>query len=333
VFLNLGLPSINPAAKIFNTTINHNLFSTIVQLNVTDTYLNHADPDTPNLAIFKTNLGLALQCIRSINNLDWSLQVMDNAPAADQRGGLLRRLNELVDLLPGTDTLNDFTLTTTDDIFFETLCFNLRNEILGFQGWLKKLENAKLNKIFNTLNILKPDYLQNSEEIAQLEASATLIHDNNLSSKVSEMKIFENLNFEKPTPIFLTLTKNLSSEKLSLIKNDNGAVFNTESARHKFIVDSYEKIYRDRDPPHIPDNVVENFLGDDVVNSPLVQNSLLTEDESSWLDRPLTLAELDLSAKKGKIRSAPGADGFSNRIISACWKFFRYPLYKYAIFC
>jgi Reverse transcriptase (RNA-dependent DNA polymerase) len=36
---------------------------------------------------------------------------------------------------------------------------------------------------------------------------------------------------------------------------------------------------------------------------------------------------------KGKLRSAPGADGFSNLLIRRCWTFLRYPLLNYANHC
>jgi hypothetical protein len=129
------------------------------------------------------------------------------------------------------------------------------------------------------------------------------------------MKIFENLNFEKPTPLFLSLTKNKVTDKLSLIKNDRGEDFTNDAVRNEYIVRKFEEIYENKDPDHMPNNIIENFLGDEIVNSATVRNSRLSEDESMWLDRPLTLAELDISVKKGKLRSAPGADGFSNALI------------------
>jgi hypothetical protein len=147
------------------------------------------------------------------------------------------------------------------------------------------------------------------------------------------MKIFENLNFEKPTPLFLSLTKNKVTDKLSLIKNDRGEDFTNDAVRNEYIVRKFEEIYENKDPDQMPNNIIEDFLGDEIVNSAIVRNSRLSEDESLWLDRPLTLAELDISVKKGKLRSAPGADGFSNALIIRCWKFFRYGLYRYALFC
>jgi hypothetical protein len=157
--------------------------------------------------------------------------------------------------------------------------------------------------------------------------------DSKLSSKVSNMKIFENLNNERPTTLFLTLTKNRSTEKLSLIKQDDGSDFTGDEHRYNHIVETFEELYRDRDPAVIPDNIIENFLGPDIVNDPLVQNSRLTVQESDRLEQQLTMAELDIAAKKGKIRSAPGADGFSNQLIIKCWKYFRFPFFAYVNHC
>jgi Reverse transcriptase (RNA-dependent DNA polymerase) len=42
---------------------------------------------------------------------------------------------------------------------------------------------------------------------------------------------------------------------------------------------------------------------------------------------------LDISAKKGKTRSAPDMDGFSNQLIQKCWTWLRIPFYKYTMHC
>jgi Reverse transcriptase (RNA-dependent DNA polymerase) len=74
-------------------------------------------------------------------------------------------------------------------------------------------------------------------------------------------------------------------------------------------------------------------LGPVVLNSNIVRNSILTEAESARLDSPLTMAEIDISAKKGKIRSFPGADGFSNYLILKCWANLRFPFFNYVSYC
>jgi hypothetical protein len=329
VFLNLGAPNVLPDRKIFNSTLKNPLCDYVLVSSITDTYLNHSEPDTPNLLNYKNSLGRVFQSIREINRLDWRSQLEGEHHLAAERELLALQLAREAEALPGIETLNDFNLTTTPDIFFEILCGNLKNELLGFQGYLIKLENAKLNKIHVDIENLKTNYHMNFEEIVRLENMATSIRDQKLASRVSEMKIFENLHNEKATPIFLTLTKNKTEEKLSLIKDDLGNDFVEESDRYEFIAGKFEDLYRDRDPPDIPENIIEEFLGEEIVNSDLVRNSRLTADESTWLDRPLTIAELDISAKKG----VPGADGFSNTLITRCWKFFRWPLYRYALYC
>jgi hypothetical protein len=285
---------------------------------------NHAVQNTVGLNEMKNCLGLSLALVRNLNNLDWEIEINNNVQLQGQRGVILQQLKTAVERLPGIDTLVGLNLTTTPDIFFEILCSNLHNEILGFQGWVNKLGNAKVNKINRKIDTLKQNFLINANEISLLEQEVTSILDEKLSSKVSNLKIFENLNAEKPTPIFLTLTKKRSSDKLALIRSENGDEFQTEEQRNEYIVGEFEDLYRNRD---------DNPLGPEIVNNPVVQNSKLTAEESLWLDRPLTLAEIDISAKKGKIRSAPGADGFSNKLIIRCWKFFRLPFFEYVTHC
>jgi hypothetical protein len=81
------------------------------------------------------------------------------------------------------------------------------------------------------------------------------------------------------------------------------------------------------------ENCIEEFLGETVVNNPIVQNSLLTNDEQISLDRPLTIEELDKSLDKANMKSAPGVDGLSNKFIKRYWNYFRTALFKYCLDC
>ena len=87
------------------------------------------------------------------------------------------------------------------------------------------------------------------------------------------------------------------------------------------------------DEPENFDNIIENFLGEDILNSRIVRNSKLSPRERDNMETPLTLVELDHSLKKANFRSAAGIDGFSNTLIKKCWKFLRIPLLKYANTC
>ncbi len=87
------------------------------------------------------------------------------------------------------------------------------------------------------------------------------------------------------------------------------------------------------DDDNITDNCIEEYLGADIVNHPIVRNSLLTAEEKNTLDSPLMLEELDHSMEKCNIKSAPGIDGMSNFFIIQYWVFCRVPLFKYALAC
>ena len=55
------------------------------------------------------------------------------------------------------------------------------------------------------------------------------------------MKLFEGLNSEKPTPIFLALAKNRNTSNLSLMKDDTGSEFTSPAEQGEYIA-SYYKI-------------------------------------------------------------------------------------------
>jgi hypothetical protein len=107
---------------------------------------------------------------------------------------------------------------------------------------------------------------------------------------------------------------------------DNGSQFDTDELRDEHIVSYYERVYNP-DPKKINyENCIENFLGPEIVNSDLVQGSRLTENERALLNADLTVDELDESLNNANMKSAPGQDGFSNKLIRKCWKYLRLPL-------
>jgi exonuclease III len=334
IHLTFGDAEVGGSNVIFNSTINHSRFMDIVITSVTDSYLNHADPNTVNLENHKICLGNALRILKNINDLENEIELEGENADRAARGTTLREdLEYAMRSLPGMDLLCQLNLVPDPDIFFEVLCMNLKNNLCSFQGFLKKTENCSINRIRKEISRLKNSYLDNSAAIFDLERRLTQISDKRLQSKVSTFKIFENLNAEKPTPAFVALAKNHSTGKLSAIKKYDGSPFQSEEERNQYIYNCFQEIYQNQDAGDLPDNIIEDFLGQDIANNDIVLNSKLTDEESAWLDRPLTLAELDISAKKGKIRSAPGADGFSNLLIIKCWPHLRNAFYNYTLFC
>jgi hypothetical protein len=135
--------------------------------------------------------------------------------------------------------------------------------------------------------------------------------------------------------LFLTLTKCSNNTKLSSIRSDTGEAFNDDEERNEYIVRYFESLYKKRtNADHINyANCIRDFLGPEVLRNPVVQNSILTEEERTILDSPLLITELDKSLDNANMRSASGQDGFSNVLIKKCWKYLRFPLFRYANFC
>jgi hypothetical protein len=226
-------------------------------------------------------------------------------------------------------------LTCENDFFFEALASNIKGSVISFQTWVKKMENIEKALIVSQLNILRKDYGNNSDSIAELENRLKHILDTETLLKVRSMKLFSCLNDECPTPLFLSLARSSNkSINLSLIQKDDGSRYPTEDEKIEGIVSYYENIYRKPIGDRINlSNCIEEFLGPDILASPIVSNSKLSQNERETLDSPLTLAELDDSMEACNIRSAPGIDGLSNAFIKKYWQFFRVPLFNYAIEC
>jgi hypothetical protein len=104
---------------------------------------------------------------------------------------------------------------------------NIRNALLSFQGWLQKIKLAWTNSIIVSLNQLKKNYENNTSEIFRLEKELTKIRDDDLSAK-REIKVFEFLHNEKPSPLFLTLLKSSKQDSLNCIRDDFGNTFSTD---------------------------------------------------------------------------------------------------------
>ena len=132
----------------------------------------------------------------------------------------------------------------------------------------------KKNTLAREITTLKGDYLINGDAIANLELELNQLIDAELAERIKAMKLFEGLNSEKPSAVFLSLAKKRNTGSLKVIRDVDNVPFRDESSRNEFIVSFYESLYRK--PDSEPDshlNVIENFLGPDILNNDIVKNS------------------------------------------------------------
>ena len=121
---------------------------------------------------------------------------------------------------------------------------------------------------------------------------------------------------------------------MSDITDINDEIFFSDAARNEFIVKYYEDLYS---PPDNQRNdltgCIEEFLGQDILSSPLVSSMKITREMSASLDREISIFELDSAVNETKTRTAAGPDGISNNFIKKFWPLLRVPLSKYANYC
>merc|ERR1711973_667764 len=124
------------------------------------------------------------------------------------------------------------------------------------------------------------------------------------------------LNQEKISKSFCNIfraTKDDSS--LSLIRNSNGADFNSKPEQARYINSFYQNIYKKKKKTLS----LVDFLGSDIANNDEVLSKKLPDDKKRLLDLPLSISELDLAIEKSNKQSAPGPDGWNNIVLQFFW--------------
>jgi hypothetical protein len=230
--------------------------------------------------------------------------------------------------------LESFERQVGADLFFEKLIENVRGDLLNLQKHIKTVESAKRNEwIRELINLKKNGYEVNFDRIVELENLLNDASEKLIADRLSNYIKNDVLNAEKMTPRFLKIAEKDVESNLSSIRRNDGSPFQDKTERGEHIVNFYEELYKN--PPNMPvnfDNCVENFLGN-LVNHPAIANRKLTAEERTRLEADFTMEELDAALDTCNLRSAPGLDGFNNKVIKKFWNFFRRPLLDYANEC
>ena len=253
------------------------MFTDVLAVAVTDCHLQHANVLYPgvNIAEGKVKVGKCLALIRNINDIECDISLNRFMEIKNTiKLGFKAKLKEKIEELPDPEQLAEIALSCDDDIFLEALMRYIKNSIISFQSWVFKISTAKKSQLIRKINSLREDFLINADEISDAQRELELVNFE-VSEKIKSMKLFEGLNSEKLSSLFLSLAKSKNLAKLSHIKDDNGHDFHSETERGDYIANFYELLYKKKpDEPENFDNIIENFLGEDILNSRIiVQNS------------------------------------------------------------
>ena len=337
VSLSFNNKNFKPRLSINNVILKHPRFLDVALAAAADTYLSHASDNNPhiNIAAGRLEVGAFLLLLREINDLEYDIELNGSTPEKIlEKDNKSRNLELSRNNMPTPEQLDQINRSCPDDTFLEVLMGNIRNSIISFQSWTKKVSTLKKSLLVSRINSLRDNFIVNSNEISALQEELNRLVELEIREKILNMKLFEGLHSEKPTPMFLALAKNKNTGNLSLMKDATGSDFASLAEQGEYIASYYENLYRAPPNEDLENNrIVEDFLGPEICASELVSNSKITEGESLILEAPLSIDELDKSINNCNLRSAAGMDGFNNRVIKKCWNLLRIPLLNYANHC
>jgi hypothetical protein len=103
------------------------------------------------------------------------------------------------------------------------LLSNIKGAVISFQTWSRKVDNARKSKLIKEIASMRGDFILNADLIHEKEKALSELIEIETIAKVRQMKLFDCLNSEKPTPMFLSLARVSNSEKklASICKPDS----------------------------------------------------------------------------------------------------------------
>jgi hypothetical protein len=168
------------------------------------------------------------------------------------------------------DLLHNFALSIQDDLFMEVLLNNLRNEITSYQAFIEKFKKREFNTLIDRINTVPDENLRDT-----LEDKLAGLNEIRIRDRLLHSSVYEVLNNERMTPLFLKLAKiNTTTGSLKDLKDNNGMPFPTADSYKNHVITEYADIYGNQGPDTTVEDIYD-FLGPDIANHEIVLNSKL----------------------------------------------------------
>ena len=109
--------------------------------------------------------------LHEINDLGYDIELHSSTPEK-----LLLKDNKARNLelnrtnMPTLEQLDLINLDCSDDIFLEVVMGNIQNSVISFQAWTKKVSNLKKSILTSRINVLRDNFIANSDKISALQA-------------------------------------------------------------------------------------------------------------------------------------------------------------------
>ena len=228
---------------------------------------------------------------------------------AEKNSEILQMFDDLV----GLTQLGSLPKNCDHCRFFEVISEQTSVHGIKAQKILANLKNNSKKRLITRLETLGLDYAKNGDDINEAELQLGKIVDAEIRERLEDYRVFEILHAERSSPHFLDICKKtVQSDNISDICNEKGEKLMSRADLELYITNFYKSLYRFDDTVQ---GEIDDFLGPDVLNHPLVRGSILTDEEKIKLDRELCITELDSALEQSNFKSSPGVDGFSYKYI------------------
>jgi hypothetical protein len=185
-------------------------------------------------------------------------------------------------------------LNIDDNDFLELLMNNIRNEVISYQSFVSKTVNTSLKNLTEKIEALKRDYVQNNPGISELETKLREVNEIKINSILERNKNFDTIHGERVTPFFLKMAKGFQHESsMRDICDSNGVQFASLKEQKADIRNHFANSFKKpQDEPENLQGCIERFLGEDILEHPLVHKLKLSENEKNRLDMGIVCIKL-----------------------------------------
>ena len=320
-----GCPSNRPP-RVDNNLLDLQNLKETVQFELIGTILEHYD--VPNKAMLK-------QFYEDISIMNYQLNnllIHRGIHPGDQFidviiDSLENNIANLCLRFPALDEMYSYPCNISLDCVLEVILNTVKNSVITFQSRHKKIKASEKRDLILTLHNLKLDGYseRNCDLIVSIESQLTNIEEKENIAILKRSKQWEVLNSEKPNKPFANLMKRGGqNQDVFQIHDDTGVQFDDLGGLGDYISDHFGKFFKEI---ATPDGInIHSFLGEDLVNSDIVKNKILSAEEQSLLEGPITLEELREVLDSANKSSAPGVDDISNKLLDTFWEFFKIPV-------
>ena len=211
---------------------------------------------------------------------------------------------------------------------WDVLKFKVKDFSSRYGAKKKKEENREKTRLEGEISKIKGEINESSDEsetenlYSELFCAEKLLNDllnKNLEGIIIRAKLQWVEQGEKSTRYFMGLEKSNQGKKSLLnILNDQNQTMKTQKGIEEHTVKFYKNLFSSRSPGQAD---IDQYLNSTNMN-------VIPEDLSDWLDRDITLEEMDEVVKGFANNKSPGSDGLTAEFYKHFWGDIRETLHK-----